>query len=98
MTGQREATLQALRLTYNAALAAHQGCMRALIEATMAGTVPTVAIVENEARARHELERVRERLLAAMTDAITGQPASDSAVNEQAAATGAREPPPPSAS
>jgi hypothetical protein len=78
MTG-REAKLQALRLTYNAALAAHQGCLRALTEATMAGTAAPAALVESESRARRELERARDRLLAAMTEAITGQPAFDSA-------------------
>jgi hypothetical protein len=74
MTGVKTSTLQALRLRYNAALAAQQGCMRALIEASMAGTVASAALVESEARARAELDQARERLLAAMTEAITGEP------------------------
>jgi hypothetical protein len=75
MRGNREARLQALRFRYNAALAGHQGCMRALTEAAMAGSRPPAPLVESEARARQELERARERLLAAITEAITGQPA-----------------------
>jgi hypothetical protein len=62
-------------MSYNAALAGHQGCMRALTEAAMAGAKPPTALVESEARARQELERARDRLLAAITEAITGQPA-----------------------
>jgi uncharacterized protein involved in exopolysaccharide biosynthesis len=77
MTGVKTSTLQALRLQYNAALAAQQGCMRALIEASMAGTLASAALVEREARARQELDRARERLLAAMTEAITGEAAAE---------------------
>jgi hypothetical protein len=76
MTGTQDATLQALRLKYNAAVAAHQGCLRALTEAGLAGTTPSAWLIENENRARHELDQARERLLAAMTEAITGQPAA----------------------
>jgi hypothetical protein len=72
MAGQ-EATLQTLRLKYNAALAAHQGCTRALTEAMMAGTTPDKALVESEAKAREALNLARERLLAAMTQSITGE-------------------------
>jgi uncharacterized protein (DUF58 family) len=75
MTAMTDSTLQALRLRYNAALAAHQGCLRALREAGMAGTPVSAALRDNETRARRELEQARERLLAAMTEAITGQPA-----------------------
>jgi hypothetical protein len=71
----RDAPLQTLRLKYNAAVTAHQGCMRALTEASMAGAGPSHALVESEAKARQELERAREQLLAAMTQAITGKAA-----------------------
>jgi hypothetical protein len=74
MTGVKDSTLQALRLKYNAALAAHQGCVRALTEAGMGGTPPSSAAIEAEARASAELERARTALLAAMTEAITGRP------------------------
>src|SRR5687768_1015237 len=75
MQGQNDATLQSLRLKYNAAVAAHQGCVRALMEASKAGGMPPSTLVENEVRARRELDRVRDGLLAAMTEAITGQKA-----------------------
>ncbi len=77
-----DATLQSLRLKYNAALAAHQGCLRALREAGMAGTTPPAALADNEARARLELEQVRDRLLAAMTEAITGHKAGEAPSNQ----------------
>jgi hypothetical protein len=73
MTGVKDSTLQALRLKYNAALAAHQGCLRALLEAAMAGAPPAAAALESEDRARQALEQARERLLAAMTESITGE-------------------------
>jgi hypothetical protein len=76
MTGAKDSTLQALRLKYNAAVAAHQGCLRMLTEAAMAGKTPSAALVENEGRARRELDLARDRLLAAITEAITGQPAA----------------------
>jgi hypothetical protein len=76
MKSANDTTVQSLRLKYNAALAAHQGCLRALMDATMAGTDPA-ALVDNEARARLELDRVRDQLLAAMTEAITGRKAGE---------------------
>lgn len=48
--------------------------MRALNEAAMAGVSASPALVESEAKARRELDLARKRLLAAMTDAITGGP------------------------
>jgi hypothetical protein len=73
MTRRKDATLQTLRLKYNAALAAHQGCTRALTEALMAGTSPTDSLVASEAKARETLNIAREQLLAAMTESITGE-------------------------
>ena len=81
MKSANDTTLQSLRLKYNAALAAHQGTLRALMEATMAGK-PPAAVVDNEARARLELARVRDRLLAAMTEAITGHKADEAPSNQ----------------
>ncbi len=75
MRGSKDAALQALRLKYNAALAAHQGCMRALTEAALGGTTPSAVSLETEVSARAELERARTALLAAITEAITGRPA-----------------------
>jgi hypothetical protein len=77
MTGAKDATLQALRLRYNAASAAHQQCLRALSEARLAGTAPSAALLDRETGARQELERARECLLAAMTEAITGRTPGD---------------------
>jgi hypothetical protein len=42
----------------------------------MASTTPSASLLESENSARSELQRARERLLAAMTEAITGQPAA----------------------
>ena len=54
------------------------------MDASMAGTSPA-ALVENEARARLELDRVRDGLLAAMTEAITGDKAGEPAPNQSPA-------------
>ena len=82
MTGAKDATLRTLRLKYNAALAAQQGCTRALTEANMAGTTPSAELVAQEARARQQLEHAREQLRAAMTEAITGQKAGEPIAGE----------------
>jgi hypothetical protein len=85
MRARNDATLQALRLKYNAALDAHSGCLRALTDATLAGaTVPSAALLEAEAKARQELDRARDRLLAALTEAITGQPPPAAASGREA--------------
>ena len=55
------------------------------MEARKAGGAPPAALVENEARARRELDRVRDGLLAAMTEAITGHKAGAPASNQQPA-------------
>ena len=81
MKSANDTDLQSWRLKYNAALAAHQGTLRTLMQATMAGT-PPAAVVENEARARLELDRVRDRLLTAITEAITGHKAGEAPTNE----------------
>lgn len=70
MPWSHDATVQSLRLKYNAALAAHQSCAQALAEATMSGTA-TAVLVEREARARAELDRAREAFHAAMAAFVT---------------------------
>jgi hypothetical protein len=64
--------IDSLRMTYNAAHSAHQGCARALIEARMQGAAPSHDLVEAESKARRRLADVRSALLAAMTKVIAG--------------------------
>jgi hypothetical protein len=78
MTGVTMATLQAWRLRYNAALAAHQGRARALHEALASGKGASAEMIRAEAEARAQLDRARAALLAALTESITGKPAVDS--------------------
>jgi hypothetical protein len=69
--------IQSLRMQYNAALTAHKSSERALLDARMMGTTPSIAMVEAEAKTRASLEEVRGKLLAAMTIAITGNSEAD---------------------
>jgi hypothetical protein len=62
--------IQALRLRYNAALAAHADCSRRLIEALMAGQSPSQPLVEAEAKARATVDDARKDLHAAMAKAL----------------------------
>jgi hypothetical protein len=64
-----ETALHELRMRYQAAYTAYQGCVRAVTEATMSGTVPSAALLEQEAKALGALAALRASLLAAMTDA-----------------------------
>ena len=80
MAGATNATLRARRLNYNAALAAHQGCARALNAALASGDGASSELVRGEARARAELDRARAALLAAMTESITGKSAAEATV------------------
>jgi hypothetical protein len=66
MPWSRDANVQALRLKYNAAFAAHQTCARGLTEAGLGGTTPPVAAVNSEAQARVGLVLARKALFAAM--------------------------------
>jgi hypothetical protein len=79
MTGATNATLQARRLRYNAALAAHQSSARALNEALASGKGASPALIRDEAKARAELDRARTALLEAMTESITGVAAPEAA-------------------
>jgi hypothetical protein len=63
-----EAVLQELRMRYHAAYAAYQACVRAVTEATMSGSVPSPAMLEQEAKALGALTQLRASLLAAMAD------------------------------
>ena len=73
MPWSRDPNVQALRLKYNAAFAAHQICARGLTEARMGGTTPPTAAVASEAQARFGLVSARAALFAAMA-AIVAQP------------------------
>jgi len=70
MPWNSDPTMQALRLTYNAAVAAHAACARALSEAVLRGDQPTPDLVKAEARAKARLSEARERLHTAMAAAM----------------------------
>jgi hypothetical protein len=72
MPWANDPAIQSLRLKYNAAVAAHKDCSRALMEASMRGDLPTASLVDAETKARTTMNDVRAQLLAAMTQAITG--------------------------
>jgi hypothetical protein len=61
-----DAVLQELRMRYHAAYTAYQSCVRAVAEATMAGSLPSAALLEGEAKALGALNSLRARLMAAM--------------------------------
>ena len=63
---------QSLRLTYNAALTAHQDCARAVRLAVIEGLDPSHAVVEAETKARRQLDEARHKLLGGMSKAMTG--------------------------
>jgi hypothetical protein len=68
MPAHAEAALQELRMRYRAAYTAYQACVRAVSEATMSGSIPPSALLEQEATALGALTRTRANLLAAMAD------------------------------
>ena len=72
MPWNKDAAIQTLRLTYNAAVSAHAACSRALAEATLRGDVPTPTLVEAERNAKQRLEEARRKLHQAMAAAIGG--------------------------
>jgi hypothetical protein len=65
--------VQALRMTYNAAVSAHSGCAKALTDAALRGEAPSLQMVEAEAKARARLDEARDRLHAAMALAAAGK-------------------------
>jgi hypothetical protein len=62
--------IQKLRLTYNAAVAAHAHCARAITEALMGGQSPSQAATEAEAKARARMHDTRAQLHMAMARAL----------------------------
>jgi hypothetical protein len=71
MSWNSDPAMQALRLRYNAAVAAHADCSRRLMEIGLAGEQPSAALVEAVEKARDALEDARKKLHAAMADAIS---------------------------
>ena len=65
-------SIQSLRLQYNAAIAAHSAAKRALIEAMMNAQTLLPELVAAEAKAASLLTEIRAKLLAEVTEAITG--------------------------
>lgn len=82
MPWSNDATIHSLRLAYNAALTAHAGCARALLEASMRGDTPTAALVETERHAKLQLEESRKKLHDAMKRAIAGPLGSEPSLTE----------------
>jgi tellurite resistance protein len=70
--------MQALRLTYNAAVAAHASCSRALTEATLRGGQASPELIEAEAKAKARLAEAREMLHTAMAVAMAQGGTTDS--------------------
>jgi len=62
--------MQALRLRYNAAVAAHADCSRALADVSVRGEQPSPAMVKAEAMAKTCLIEARKRLHEAMALAM----------------------------
>jgi hypothetical protein len=72
MPWNNDPAMQALRLTYNAAVDAHATCSRALTECVIRGEQPSASLVEAEARAKARLSEARTRLHDAMAQAMSG--------------------------
>jgi hypothetical protein len=66
MSRTTEATLETLRMKYQTAYEAYQGCARALIEAGKDGGKPSPQLLDNESKAIHRLNEARSALIAAM--------------------------------
>jgi len=67
--------LQSLRLKYNAAYTASQGCAIAIAEAMRAGQLPSDVLRESARKAALEVDAARENLRAAMVELIAPKPA-----------------------
>ena len=72
MSWNDDAAMQSLRRAYNAAVAAHADCSRALTEASFRGDLPSQDAVDAEAKARATMNDARARLHVAMARALTG--------------------------
>ena len=66
--------MHALRMAYNIAVTTHSECSRALTEAQIRGDAATAALIEAEAKARHQKEMTRRQLHAAMLRAQLDPP------------------------
>jgi hypothetical protein len=76
MPWNHDPTMQALRMAYNAAVAAHAERARAVTEALMRGEADPAELIEAEAKARHQKEVARRKLHAAMARALEPPPES----------------------
>ena len=72
MPWTNNASIQSLRLQYNAALTAHKASRQAVVDAKMDGATPAASLIETERKANALLAEIRAKLLAEMTTAITG--------------------------
>jgi len=68
--------MQALRMTYNAAAAAHASCTRALTHVALSGEQARPDMVAAEAKAKASLVEARQKLHTAMALAMAGNPKS----------------------
>ena len=66
MSRTTEATLETLRMKYNAAYEAYQSCVRELIDAGKDGGKPSQELLDDEAKAIYQLNEARGALIAAM--------------------------------
>lgn len=80
MPWSHDPSVQALRLTYNAAIAAHAACARVLTEASIRGETPSHAAMEAEVAARARLDDARSKLHAAMA-LFVGAAAAEAAID-----------------
>jgi hypothetical protein len=55
-------------MRYRAAHSAYQACVRAVTEATMSGSLPSQALLEQEASALAALKELQAELLAAIAE------------------------------
>jgi hypothetical protein len=69
-----DSVIRSLRLTYNAALAAHLARSRALAESVMRGEHPSPTLVGAEEAAKIRMIEARSKLYAAMATAMNGKP------------------------
>jgi hypothetical protein len=76
MPSNNDRAMDALRITYNAAVTAHAGCTRALTAVALRGEQAPSDMLEAEAKARIHLTEARARLHSAMARAMAGKRSS----------------------
>ena len=69
-------TIQTLRMTYNAAVAAHASCTRALTRVALSGEQVQPGMVAAEMKAKARLVEARQKLHTAMALAMGSKPKS----------------------